>query len=151
MVARRGIDVLIMSVEQLARVLVDVERAMQIGVKRWRLRMARQFACDLVRMRRRYGWRRYFMPSWHSAVRNYRMFRGEVMNLGYKEWAVRFAEKMGVDQSTIDAFMGRNPTEMDAFRLERYAKSLWMPDVIAAQPAQPDTPRTEQDAPQPPQ
>ena len=72
--AVRGTAVLIMSVEQLARVLVDVERAMQIGVKRWRLRMARQFACDLVHMRRRYGWRRYFMPSWHAKVRNYRMF-----------------------------------------------------------------------------
>jgi hypothetical protein len=47
---------------------------MQIGIKRWRLRMARQFACDLVRMRRRYGWSRYFMPSWHAKVRNYRMF-----------------------------------------------------------------------------
>lgn len=66
---------LIMSVEQLARVLVDVERAMQIGIKRWRLRMVRQFARDLVHMRRRYGWRRYLMPSWHAKVRNYRLFR----------------------------------------------------------------------------
>ena len=75
MVAPRGTNVLIMSVEQLARVLEDVERAMQIGIKRWRLRMTRQFARDLVHMRRRYGWRRYFMPSWHDKVRDYRMFR----------------------------------------------------------------------------
>ena len=77
MVAPRGANVLIMSVEQLARVLEDVERAMQIGIKRWRLRMTRQFARDLVRMRRRYGWRRYFMPSWHATVQDYRMFKGK--------------------------------------------------------------------------
>ena len=93
----------------------------RLALECWRLRMTRQFARDLVHMRRRYGWRRYFMPSCEGAelsdvspmIHPRRLFIGRAM-----------AREMG---------------------RRRIA------DVIAESPAQHGTPHTAQDAPQPPQ